>query len=112
MRISVLAIVQRVLFVAAVFCAAQAVQAQTGRPQRGQALAAANCAQCHAIGREGSSPLAAAPAFRDIHRRYPVTQLAEAFAEGIATGHSAMPEFQMTSSQIADFLAYLKTLER
>jgi mono/diheme cytochrome c family protein len=60
----------------------------------------------------GESRLPAAPAFRDLHRRYPVEQLAEAFAEGISTGHAAMPEFQFTPAQINDLIAYLKTLER
>lgn len=93
-------------------CGAGVAQAQTNQPQRGRAIAAANCAQCHAIDRTGSSPLAAAPAFRDLHHRYPVSQLAESLAEGIVTAHPAMPEFRMTRSQIADFLAYLRTLER
>lgn len=91
---------------------AQSTQAQTAQAQRGRAIAAANCAACHAIDRTGASALAAAPPFRDLHRRYPVSQLSEALAEGIVTGHSAMPEFQMTRGQIADFIAYLRTLER
>lgn len=102
----------RVFCLSALLCGAGAAQAQTGQPQRGEAFATANCARCHAIGRAGTSPLAEAPAFRTIHRRYPVSQLAEALAEGIVTGHSAMPEFQMNRTQIADFLAYLRTLER
>lgn len=102
----------RVLGVLGLFCGGGAAQGQTGQSQRGEAFAAANCAQCHAIGRSGTSAVAAAPAFRDLHRRYPVSQLAEALAEGIMTGHGAMPEFQLSESQIADFLAYLATLER
>ena len=86
--------------------------AQDGRPQAGRAFAEANCARCHAIGPTGASALPAAPAFRDLHRRYPVDQLAEALAEGIGTGHAAMPEFQLAPPQIAYLLAYLKTLER
>ena len=112
MRNPTLTMILRVLSVSVLLCGAGAAQAQTGHPQRGRALAAANCSGCHAINRTGTSPLAAAPAFRDIHRRYPVSQLAEALAEGIVTGHSAMPEFQMTRAQIADFLAYLRTLQR
>ena len=101
----------RVLPILLLFCGA-AAQAQTGPVQRGRAIAAANCARCHVIDRTGSSPLAAAPAFRDLHHRYPVSQLSEALAEGIMTAHPGMPEFRMTRSQIADFLAYLRTLER
>lgn len=101
-----------VLCVLTLFCGFSGAQAQTGQPQRGEAFAASNCARCHAIGRTGASALAAAPAFRDLHQRYPVSQLAEALAEGIMTGHSAMPEFQLDETQIANLLAYLKTLER
>ena len=92
--------------------AAQAQPAQTTPAQRGRAIAAANCADCHAIDRSGASPLAAAPPFRELHRRYPVSQLSEALAEGIVTGHSAMPEFRLTRTQISDFIAYLRRLER
>ena len=48
--------------------------------ERGQALAQAHCARCHAIGRRGASPVPAAPPFRTLHTRYPVEQLAEALA--------------------------------
>lgn len=95
-----------------VLCSAAAALAQEGRPEAGRAFAETSCARCHAIGATGSSALAAAPAFRDLHRRYPVEQLAEALAEGIGTGHNAMPEFQLAPAHIADFLAYLKTLQR
>lgn len=84
---------------------------QTGQIERGRAFAEANCASCHAIGRTGASRLAVAPPFRTLHRRYPVEQLAEALAEGITTGHDAMPEFQLTPAQVDDFLAYLRTVQ-
>jgi mono/diheme cytochrome c family protein len=86
--------------------------AQTGQPERGRALAEANCASCHSIGHTGASRLDAAPPFRTLHQRYPVEQLAEALAEGITTGHEAMPEFRLDTAQINDFLAYLRTLQR
>ena len=34
-----------------------------------------------------------APPFRDLPKRYPVENLAEALAEGIVTGHPARPRF-------------------
>ena len=71
----------------------------------------AHCAQCHAIGRTGASPLTIAPPFRELHKRYPVDTLAEALAEGIVTGHPTMPEFQLDIAQINDVIAYLKSLE-
>ena len=33
---------------------------------------------------------------RDVHKRYPVENLAEALAEGIITGHPGKPELQFS----------------
>ncbi len=82
-----------------------------GRADRGEAFATAHCARCHAIGRTGASPKAEALPFRDLHRRYPVEDLAEAFAEGITTGHPEMPAFELDSDQIKDLIAFLRSLE-
>jgi len=79
--------------------------------QRGQTFALNNCARCHSIDRVTQSPLKIAPPFRTLHLRYPIETLAEAFAEGIVTGHPTMPEFQLDPDQIHDLLSYLKTLE-
>jgi mono/diheme cytochrome c family protein len=78
---------------------------------RGRAFARNNCAKCHSIDRVSPSPLKIAPPFRTLHKRYPVDTLAEAFAEGIDTGHPTMPMFQLEPDQINDLLAFLKTLE-
>ncbi|MHC2018940.1 c-type cytochrome [Methylobacterium sp. CM6247] len=91
----------------------QTAEAATdGQIQRGKIFVGANCATCHAVGRIGASPLAIAPAFRDLHMNYPVEDLGEALAEGITTGHPTMPEFQLGPDQITDVVAYLKSLER
>jgi len=79
--------------------------------ERGRVLVETHCAECHAIDRAGPSPLAIAPPFRDLHTRYPVESLEEAFAEGISTGHADMPEFRFEPDQINDLIAYLKSLE-
>jgi len=79
--------------------------------QRGQFFAKTHCARCHSIEHAGASPFDPAPPFRDLHRRYPIETLSEALAEGISTGHPAMPEFQLTPDQIHDLLSFLKTLE-
>jgi cytochrome c len=79
---------------------------------RGERIAEARCASCHAVGRTGASPRAGAPAFRDLHRRYPVDQLAESLAEGIVTGHPDMPEQSFDRAEVEAFLAYLRSLER
>jgi cytochrome c len=70
------------------------------------------CSPCHAIGKAGSSPMKAAPPFRTLHTRYPVESLQESLAEGIITGHPAMPEFHFEPDQVGDIIAYLKSLER
>ena len=79
--------------------------------QRGLTIARANCARCHSIDRVTPSPLAIAPPFRTLHKKYPVENLEEALAEGISTGHPTMPEFRFEPDQVNDFIAFLKTLE-
>ena len=85
---------------------------ERGNPQLGYAIAKEYCARCHAIEKSGTSPLTIAPPFRDLHLRYPVSDLAESLGEGIRTGHPSMPEFRFDPDQIENFIAYLKTLER
>ncbi len=79
--------------------------------ERGRAFVETNCSKCHAIGRHDESAVALAPSFRTLHENYPVENLEEALAEGIVTGHPAMPEFQLDGAQISDLVTYLKTLE-
>jgi cytochrome c len=79
--------------------------------QRGKTFALNNCARCHSIDRASQSALKIAPPFRTLHLRYPIESIAEALAEGIATGHPTMPQFQLDPDQIHDLLSYLKTLE-
>ncbi len=81
-----------------------------GDPARGRELATALCGRCHATGPAGASPLLAAPPFRTLKERYPIESLAEGLAEGLVTGHPAMPEVQLEPAAIADFLAYLGSL--
>jgi cytochrome c len=69
-------------------------------------------ARCHSIDKAGSSPVALAPPFRTLHLRYPVESLEESLAEGIVTGHPAMPEFRLEPHEIGDFIAFLKSLEQ
>jgi len=95
----------------ALACVSTAAVAQSGRAQRGFTFAQTNCSQCHAIGRVGDSPMPEAPPFRTLHTRYPVEDLAEAFAEGITTGHPSMPQFQLDPAQINDLLAYLNSIQ-
>ena len=79
--------------------------------QRGLVFVRARCAQCHSVDRGGPSTLKVAPPFRTLHNRYPVESLQESLAEGIVTGHPSMPEFRLDPGQVADVIAYLKSLE-
>jgi cytochrome c len=100
-----------ILLCLALACAASVAMAQSGRVQRGFTFAQTNCSQCHAIGRFGDSPIPEAPPFRTLHTRYPIEDLAEAFAEGITTGHPSMPQFELDPAQINDLLAYLESVQ-
>jgi mono/diheme cytochrome c family protein len=79
--------------------------------QRGRAFARANCARCHSIDQSSRSPHKDAPAFRTLHKRYPVETLEDALAEGLSTGHPRMPEFQLDPDEVGDFISFLKSLE-
>ena len=77
---------------------------------KGRAIIEANCARCHAIGMEDSSRHEEAPPFRVVVTRYPPSDLAEALAEGIVSGHPDMPEFVFEPPEIEAIIAYLGTL--
>ena len=78
---------------------------------RGHALLKEKCSRCHSIEAEGVSPLAAAPPFRTLSERYPIADLEEALAEGILTGHPAMPQLSFGPADIAAITAYLQSLQ-
>lgn len=78
----------------------------------GQSLLEENCGRCHATGLSGDSPFKLAPPFRALEERYPIENLEEALAEGIVSGHPAMPEFIFEPDQIGAIIAYLKSLHQ
>lgn len=84
----------------------------TASQQRGRAFARTNCGGCHSIDSVTPSPLAVAPPLRTLHLKYPIEMLEEALAEGITTGHPAMPEFRLEPDQINDLIAFLKSFEK
>jgi mono/diheme cytochrome c family protein len=95
---------------AALLCAAPRPAHAT--ETRGQALVEANCARCHATGKKGASPHPQAPPLRELHERYPLDALEEAFAEGISVGHPDMPEFVAQPEQIRAIIDYIATLSK
>ncbi|MFI4935365.1 MAG: c-type cytochrome [Caulobacterales bacterium] len=97
------------LAIVAVLGAGAAASAQS--VANGRALVVRNCGMCHAVGATDDSPNPASPPFRDLHKRYPVENLAEALAEGILTGHPQMPEFRFAPSEVNDIIAFLKSIQ-
>ena len=77
---------------------------------KGKTFVQQNCARCHAVSLDDDSHMPEAPALRSLHKRYPIDGLAEAFAEGIVTGHPEMPRYELDTSTINDMLAYIKSL--
>lgn len=100
----------RLLLCAVVLTFATAPSIAGEEPVTGQKLAENYCGQCHATNKSGDSPLAAAPPFREIAKRYPPETMAESFAEGITTGHEDMPEFVFEVDEIGPLIAYFQQL--
>ena len=88
------------------------VQATTGPdPVHGQAVAAAHCAACHAIGRSGGSPLSQAPPFRDLHQRFPVADVIGAIGQGATASHPEMPHFHLDDDDSLALAAYVLSIQ-
>ena len=78
--------------------------------ERGKLIVTEQCARCHAVTVSGASPRKQALPFRDIAKRYPLSHLEEALAEGIITGHNDMPEFKFEPGEIAAVLSYIDSI--
>jgi len=89
---------------------ASPVFGQSSLRERGQAIAQRHCARCHAIDDTSDSPMGLAPPFRDLSKRYAIGNLAEALAEGIVTGHPAMPRFTFEPREIDALLTFIGSL--
>ena len=70
--------------------------------RRGLSLAREHWAQCHAIDDASESPVAAAPAFRELHLEYAVSDLQRPLTQGPHT------IFRFEASQIQALMAYLR----
>jgi cytochrome c len=80
--------------------------------QRGLTFVLANCGQCHSTDTVSESPLKIAPPFRDLHLKFPIESLQRRLSEGIIANHPTMPQFRLDADQIADVIAFMKSLER
>ena len=106
-RMSVIALIA---MVGAAACSTPVSAQDEATIAAGRELARKLCARCHAVGQNDTSALAKAPPFRVIARRYSVWSLQESLAEGIVTGHAAMPQFVFNPDQIDQLLTYMDTL--
>jgi mono/diheme cytochrome c family protein len=102
------------LFGATCLVAVASPAGAAGNRARGEFLARENCSTCHAVGPVGVSPYPLAPPFRTLSKKYDVEGLAESLAEGIVVGNTGarqMPMFVLSTDEIDDLIAYLKSLE-
>lgn len=102
----------RVLLLAlALFAGAAGARAvETGSAARGHDLARGVCAECHAVEDTDSySPAIQAPTFREIATTPGMT--ATALSAALRTPHQEMPDFILSSEQIADITAYILGLK-
>lgn len=118
--------IRALLVLAAILAAADLAQAQTppaaaedavapGNPRAGRQIAQQRCAACHSIAGTRASPVPAAPRFSRLARRFPIDSLGEALAEGIGVRpheNVQMPEYVLEPQEIADLLAYLRSIQR
>jgi mono/diheme cytochrome c family protein len=99
--------------IALVMAAALAAPAdsQSAILARGEAIAVERCGHCHAVGWTGASLRQDAPAFRDLGRNYPVSDLIEALAQGARPTHAAMPPFTLPLSDARALSAYVRSIQ-
>jgi mono/diheme cytochrome c family protein len=82
-----------------------------GPDARGRALLQDNCAACHAIGRTGTSPHAAAPPFRKLGASFDLEALERRLRLGIVAGHPDMPEFKFSDDDAHAVAVYLRSIQ-
>lgn len=99
-----------IALLAAALALANPVLGQSLPRERGRAIAEKHCARCHAIDDVSESPMGLAPPFRELSKRYAIQNLAEALAEGIVTGHPAMPRFTFEPREIDALLTFMASL--
>lgn len=87
------------------------IVATAAQIEAGRAMAAEHCGSCHAVGAADQSMASGAIPFRRLSELYPVSSLAEAFAEGIVTGHPAMPEWVLEPDEITSLLGYIESIQ-
>lgn len=90
--------------------------------RQGRRIAETYCGQCHALG-AGPSPLADAPPFATLHRRYPEGGgLGDLLGEGMIAPavpqeegqprmHPRMPQAHLDEDEVADLVVFLRAVQ-
>lgn len=87
--------------------------AQAQDPARhGRALLKEYCASCHAIGRNGKSPVRGAPPLRVLGRSFDLDEFPRLLRRGISSSHPAMPEFKFSEDDARAATAYLRSIQQ
>lgn len=76
----------------------------------GKALLTDKCGRCHAIDATSSSPLAQAPPFREVFRKFPTEELRIRLLEGVVSHFEDMPQVDFTEEEVTAIINYLSTL--
>jgi cytochrome c len=79
--------------------------------RRGRTLAVRLCAQCHAIGKSGTSPHAGAPPFRHLEERVDLDKFQRRLRQGLMSSHQDMPVFRFTREDAGAMVAYLRSIQ-
>ena len=101
-----------VAFVMLVFAAAtRDAMALSSTERRGRTLSVRLCAQCHAIGKLGTSPRAGAPPFRHLEERVDLDKFQQRLRQGLMSSHQDMPVFRFTREDARAMVAYLRSIQ-
>lgn len=77
----------------------------------GRQVALGQCASCHAIDLDTTSPNPEAPPFRGLLARYDPDMLANHLIEGVRVGHDGMPVLDLDVRSADALVAYMKRLD-
>ena len=90
--------------------AIQIAHAQAGDATRGRQLAGQWCASCHLISKDGpGTTIDTAPSFPTVAAD-PKRSDEQRLTTWLSTSHPTMPNFSLARDDIADLVAYIRTL--
>lgn len=85
-------------------------QAQEGNAGRGERLVRSECVRCHAVEPRAASPDPDAPNLASVARMPSATDLS--LRVFLSSPHRNMPNLVLTAEEVADVIAYIRTLDR